>query len=133
MAVRPKSRTGKLGAVCLAALMLTVGYIMGHSEQSEEHKIGLVGEAEAAGGKIGGPNEIAPNRYVEDRDLGDIGRRLGPRQVHPVGARRRDGRGRQKQQRRDKEMRMRKAVRTLVASRSDHCSGLYQGFFVRQS
>ena len=73
MAMRPKSRSGKLGVVCLAAVMLTVGYIMGQSEQSEEHKIGLVGEAEAAGGVVQSPTDAAPDRYVYYPGTEDLG------------------------------------------------------------
>jgi len=60
----PKSLFGKLGVVFLAAVMLTVGYLWGHIERSTEQEIGLVNEAEAAGGIIKGPNEVAPDRYV---------------------------------------------------------------------
>ena len=60
----PKSLSGKLGVVFLAAVMLTVGYLLGHMEPSMEQEIGLVGEAEAAGGVVESPTDAAPDRYV---------------------------------------------------------------------
>ena len=60
----PKSLSGKLGVVFLAAVMLTAGYLLGHMEPSMEQEIGLVGEAEAAGGVVESPTDAAPDRYV---------------------------------------------------------------------
>ncbi len=64
MVMITKSKSARLGVVCIAAVMLTVGYLWGHTERSTEQEIGLVNAAEAAGGKVNGPNEIAPDRYV---------------------------------------------------------------------
>ena len=55
---------GKLGIVFLAAVMLTAGYLWGHLERSTEHEIGLVSEAEAAGGVVQSPTDAAPDRYA---------------------------------------------------------------------
>ena len=59
-----KSLFGKLGVVFLAAVMVTGGYLWGHLERSTEHEIGLVSEAEAAGGVVQAPTDAAPDRYV---------------------------------------------------------------------
>ena len=60
----PKSLSRKLGVFFLAAVMLTAGYLWGYQERSTEDEISLVTEAEAAGGVVQSPTDIAPDRYV---------------------------------------------------------------------
>ena len=64
MAMTTNSLSGKLGIFFLAAGMLTAGYLWGYLERSTEHEIGLLNEAEAAGGVVQSPTDIAPDRYV---------------------------------------------------------------------
>lgn len=64
MDMSPKSLFGRLGVVFLAAVMVTVGYLWGHLERSTEHDVGLVSEAEAAGGVVQASTDAAPDRYV---------------------------------------------------------------------
>ena len=62
--MRLRFLSSKLGVVSLAAVMLTAGYLLGYLERSTDQDMSLVGESEAAGGPVTGPNTVAPDRYV---------------------------------------------------------------------
>ena len=61
---RAISQFKMIGVAGFAALLVTAGYFWGHAERNSDMAIGLVGKAEAAGGKLAGPNVVAPDRYV---------------------------------------------------------------------
>ena len=64
MAIAFKSLCVRMGVVFLSAVMLTIGYLWGNLERSTDHEVGLVREAEAAGGVVQSPIDAAPDRYV---------------------------------------------------------------------